>query len=558
MDLRRYLRAAACDGDVTKQTVEKAATREKGNRAEDGSDNGQGDDDDDDDDSNEDRRKRRKSKRRRSSREEGGKHEVVLSGEERKLVKAMLSLGSEKLSQTQKDALKAVKEASPALYRRLEAEVKDAKSGNGLVAAVSKVEKAPEWSGTSLPGGRGLPGWKRDFEFDPNSPTNDVIFIALVTYRDPQCPDSLVSAFERASNPSRVRIGVVQQNRATDLDCFETYCRKVGKDCRPSQVRVIRISDTEAQGVMVARFLASTLWSGERWYLQIDAHSGFAYAWDDMVIKSALATGYERTVLSHHPPDMKLWPNSMGDNVINICRYKWDDGGLPRFSSIMANKKAQHISKPFPGIFIGAGFVFGRSQWIIDCPFDPHLTFLFSGEELLLSVCLFTKGWNIYNPDVLPVWHHYTRNLAGRENPSVPHLRMKAILRLKYLFGIVSASEVPRDYLKNLAPFTMGNVRTREQYWKYAGLDWQKKPVNEPFCNMIDYSKENLVRMRYPHHFEELPGLVPLKDYFFDTVPTVPPRYKSTAAPLDRHLREKADSVPHVAVGEQISHEVVA
>jgi hypothetical protein len=43
-------------------------------------------------------------------------------------------------------------------------------------------------------------------------------------------------------------------------------------------------------------------------------------------------------------------------------QYKWDDGGLPRFSSIMANKQYQHIMKPFPGIFIGAGMVFGRAQ----------------------------------------------------------------------------------------------------------------------------------------------------------------------------------------------------
>lgn len=35
--------------------------------------------------------------------------------------------------------------------------------------------------------------------------------------------------------------------------------------------------------------------------------------------------------------------------------------------------------------------VFGRAQWIVDCPFDHYLQYLFSGEELLLSICLFTK-----------------------------------------------------------------------------------------------------------------------------------------------------------------------
>jgi hypothetical protein len=184
--------------------------------------------------------------------------------------------------------------------------------------------------------------------------------------------------------------------------------------------------DTQSKGVMLARWLASTLWSGERWYLQVDAHSGFNYAWDEMVVDSILRTGDERAVLSHHPPDMASWPGAAGgENLINICKYHWDETGLPRFSSIMVSKKANGITKPFPNAFIGAGMVFGRAQWIVDCPFDHYLQFLFSGEELLLSVCLFTKGWNIYNPDVLPVWHWYKRDIAGRENPSVAVFRDK-------------------------------------------------------------------------------------------------------------------------------------
>lgn len=111
--------------------------------------------------------------------------------------------------------------------------------------------------------------------------------------------------------------------------------------------------------------------------------------------------------------------------MINICKYFWDATGLPRFSSTLVNKRALGIKRPFPNAFIGAGMVFGRAQWIVDCPFDHYLQYLFSGEELLLSVCLFTKGWNVYNPDVLPVWHWYKRDIAGRENPQVDALRDK-------------------------------------------------------------------------------------------------------------------------------------
>ncbi len=99
-------------------------------------------------------------------------------------------------------------------------------------------------------------------------------------------------------------------------------------------------------------------------------------AWDEMVIESILRTGDDRAVLSHHPPDMASWPGAAnGDNLINICKYHWDETGLPRFSSIMVNKRANGITKPFPNAFIGAGMVFGRAQWIVDCPFDHYLQY---------------------------------------------------------------------------------------------------------------------------------------------------------------------------------------
>lgn len=241
-------------------------------------------------------------RRKRSKRPAGGAVDSsdVLNDEEMEFVRNLMRMRG-KLSRTQKEALNAVREGSPELYRVLEQEIA-AEQGEIKYADVI----LEGMSGTSGLAGEGLPRWNRPMLFDPN--TNDNIYIAIVSYRDPQCGQSIVEAFARASNPGRVFVGVVQQNRESDLDCFETYCSKAGSACRPNQVRVIRMKDTDSQGVMLARWLASTLWSGERWYLQIDAHSGFNYAWDDLAIDSIKRTGDERAILSHHPPDMALWP----------------------------------------------------------------------------------------------------------------------------------------------------------------------------------------------------------------------------------------------------------
>lgn len=33
-----------------------------------------------------------------------------------------------------------------------------------------------------------------------------------------------------------------------------------------------------------------------------------------------------------------------------------------------------------------------------EMPIDPHLPYLFDGDEILFSVRLFTHGWDIYTP----------------------------------------------------------------------------------------------------------------------------------------------------------------
>ena len=476
---------------------------------------------------------------------EGENGALDLSEEERDFVRRLMRI-SGRLTKNQREALDAVRSSNSALFELLALEVA-AESGERQLVDPSLPEGR---AGTSGLKGEGLPAWNRKLTLDPNK--NDAIFIALVTYRDPQCPQSLVEAFSRAEKPDRIFVGVVQQNRESDIDCFDKYCELAGAACRHRQVRVIRMADTDSRGVMRARWLASTLWSGERWFLQVDAHSGFNYAWDKMVIESILRTKDDRAVLSHHPPDMAQWPHSAsGDNLINICKYHWDDTGMPRFSSIMVNKKANGIKAPFPNTFIGAGMVFGRAQWIVDCPFDHYLQFLFSGEELLLSICLFTKGWNVYNPDSLPVWHWYKRNIAGRENPSVNHLLQKSLKRLKYLMGLIDAREVPRDFLVDVHPYFMGKIRTREEFWTYSGINWEdaktkKKDVSQPFCAV--YVNSVTAHVHYKYHYRPPMGLPTLESYNFDTVPMVPLKFKSTAAPLAEYKKDMAKEVASIPI----------
>jgi [Skp1-protein]-hydroxyproline N-acetylglucosaminyltransferase len=124
------------------------------------------------------------------------------------------------------------------------------------------------------------------------------IFLSLATYRDENCINTIKWAYEKAKNPEKLFVGLVQQNCHKDCmsgileggktepvppddDCYKTFCEGEGKKyCDRGQVRVLNIDEPESLGPYAARYFASKLWSGEQWFMQTDAHMTFAHGWD--------------------------------------------------------------------------------------------------------------------------------------------------------------------------------------------------------------------------------------------------------------------------------------
>ncbi len=75
---------------------------------------------------------------------------------------------------------------------------------------------------------------------------------------------------------------------------------------------------------MVVRHLATTLFEGEQYFMQVDSHCLFARNWDVRIIDDLnKITDTERVLLSHHPPAADT-VNRFEGQGINICKYQWD------------------------------------------------------------------------------------------------------------------------------------------------------------------------------------------------------------------------------------------
>lgn len=121
---------------------------------------------------------------------------------------------------------------------------------------------------------------------------------------------------------------------------------------RPSQVRVIDVPHTAANGPLWARALAHSLWEGEGFVLNIDSHMRFVHHWDTSLLEQWHAaaqhkrercgsshsddSSIDRVVLTTYPPGYQL-PNALPQSAhaTVMCAHRFGDDGLLRFAGAL-------------------------------------------------------------------------------------------------------------------------------------------------------------------------------------------------------------------------------
>src|SRR6478609_236107 len=93
---------------------------------------------------------------------------------------------------------------------------------------------------------------------------DDTIFVSVASYRDQDCKNTIKSVFEEADNPTRVFVGTCEQNDPGDSG---EACDVLTGQAHGSRIRTLRMHAAEARGPTYARYLCSTLWRGEKYFL---------------------------------------------------------------------------------------------------------------------------------------------------------------------------------------------------------------------------------------------------------------------------------------------------
>ena len=365
------------------------------------------------------------------------------------------------------------------------------------------------------------------------------IFLSIASYRDRlglekrstyraadgvgMCAGSVLGAFRYAAHPERLFVGIVDQRcragcktgvftggteeetAVPDRDCAREVCAhpETARYCASGQVRFASLSEQDAMGPMMARYIASQLWRGEQYYVQIDAHSTWGDHWDRRMIKmveDAPATHRGKAVITAYPPGSRMGDRGrsfQSQPGSRMCASAFTDptGGEGGIVRIQASMRFEHAppARPKFAPFVAAGFFIAPATFLREVPFDPYLPWVFMGEELLLTVRLFAAGYDIFSPTTDVIGHQYTvpgvprfwetlgrvYGAGGCHNQLQPYV----LARIKHVLGYPeqAAGKVqPASLLWEMDRYGLAGERTRDEYLKMVGIDMVRKTTRTP------------------------------------------------------------------------------
>jgi len=330
------------------------------------------------------------------------------------------------------------------------------------------------------------------------------VFVSVASYRDPELQRTVAELFFRANDPGRVFVGVVLQ-LYPDSDTEEMYGLAGVLDAphpsaspsislkqwMHSNLRLVRLHAEHARGPCWARSLARSLWSGESFYLQVDAHMRFRRCWDTYLLElhdmctTLLANGDSdietEAVISTYPPGY----DPDGDPPTDIrptllVPSHFDDDGILR-------QKARQLrfigGQPLRHQLWAAGFSFSRSRVMVqDVPYDPMLQDLFFGEEISMAARLFTRGVACFAPPQTVVYHLWSRahRPSERHDPDKPgrvSRKLKSQRRVKALLGMSPEERTPSGYCESMPMFELGSARSIHEFEKELKVNFSSQTI---------------------------------------------------------------------------------
>lgn len=330
------------------------------------------------------------------------------------------------------------------------------------------------------------------------------IFVAIAAFRDIECPLSVRDMFLKATNPRRLFLGIIEQNEPGDPTCVppEFYACSNPDFCPLDNIRRRVLVSRRGKGPCFGRYVSMLLYRGENYYMMMDSHNMFVLNWDLKSIAQLQRARTSRPVVSNYPNgwDKNGQSYESHGNVIVMCNGHYVAMGYVRMDGRWMNRQIEPRMQPYSA----GGYLFGDGVLVHDVPFDPHLDFLFDGEEILYSARMYTHGFDIFTPGESVLFHDYNRhkgirywtvqnsipgNEGWHDQVTISQHRAQLMMQLPKANSTlpmvdpnVKEPRVHREFKK----YTIGTRRTMDEYNTFAGQDPIKQKASEALCASLE------------------------------------------------------------------------
>lgn len=339
----------------------------------------------------------------------------------------------------------------------------------------------------------------------------ETIYVSVASFRDDECSEMIWDMYTKADHPQAVFVGLIEQHFPNEKSCLDPRLSNCQLDrfCPTDNIRRRLISPKDAKGPTYGRYMGSLLYRGETYYMQVDSHNHFIKGWDTALIemhKTLVRTRTQRkeeggvdsgimfpekAVLTHYPEAYNQGTPVERQSTSILCKSKF----LPqqrylRFDGIVVSGTREPVLQPYSA----AGFIFSLASLIKEVPLDPHLSFIFDGEEILYSVRMWTSGYDLYSPSKTVLVHSYGRPKAPRmwntnaqqwtTQKPVAEKRVQYLLKTLLKDGTLAAKDVRPESLREIQWYGLGKQRSLEEYYRFAGVDPALQTHSENWCSL--------------------------------------------------------------------------